>query len=396
MAHPGLNGRPSARGAALALLVLALSPALALGDEASPGEVCTLHLGLPPGAAAVMPGGARRDGRLSFPLPRSAPSREVHAVVAGARPRGPAIDEEGRLFVGTGAGLAVVSPDGASVHDVPLDVVDCAPVLVPGGGVVAISRDGLIARVDASGRVVRRSVLRRAVRFSPLAMDDGSLGAVAAGRTLLRIGDDLSVREAREMPDGLALSPTAAPSGHWLVSAGTELEVVDRATLEVLRSIPLPARAATPAAIAPDGTVWVGTVEGDLVRIRGEARVASTIDLGARLPEATTSDRAMLAIAPDGDLLVALPTRGLVRVSPEGEERWAYATETPLASAVSVDGEGRAAVIDRLGHLMVVDPAGQVEWTYALASVPLGPVLVTAQGRVVVATEGGVVILGPG
>lgn len=381
--------------AVLALLGLASLPAGARGEEVRPGQACTLHLGFSPQAASVMPGGPRRDGRLAFSLPRSAPSSHALAVVAGGRPRGPAIDEDGRLYVGTGSGLAVISPDGASVHDVALDVLDCAPVLVPGGGAVGVSREGLIARVDPSGHVVRREALRRAVRFSPLVSPDGSLAVVAAGRTLLRVDDVLAVREAREMPDGLALSPTEAPSGSWLVAAGTELEVVDPGTLEVARSIPLPARAATPAAIAPDGTAWVGTVEGDLVRVRGEARVVGTIDLGARLPEATTSDRAMLGIAPDADLLVAVPSLGLVRISSEGEERWTYAPDTPLASAVSVDPEGRAAVVDRLGHLFVVSAAGDVEWTVALESMPLGPVLVTAQGRVVVATERGVVILGP-
>jgi len=103
----------------------------------------------------------------------------------------------------------------------------------------------------------------------------------------------------------------------------------------------------------------------------------------------------MLGVAPEGDVLVVVPTRGLVRLDAEGRERWVWASEAPLASAVSVDASGRAGVVDRIGHLSVIDPDGTRAWMVALEAAPMGPPIVTAQGRVVTVTEHGVVVLGP-
>jgi outer membrane protein assembly factor BamB len=250
-----------------------------------------------------------------------------------------------------------------------------------------VSPDGLVrARAPMTGL---------GVRFAPLVLEDGGLAVVAASRTLALVGSDLEVRRIRELPDGLALTPTRTSSGRWAVAAGAELVLVDPHTFEIARTLPLPGRAAASPAVAPDGTLWVATVDGALVRVRGELRMDSPVALGARLPEATTSERTTLAIAEDGDVLVVVPTRGLVRLAPDGTERWTWTSETPLVSAVSVDETGRAVVIDRVGHLSVIDAQASVEWTTMLGALPLGPAQVTPQGRVVVLTERSLVLLGP-
>lgn len=382
------------RAALLAIAVLGTTHA-ARGEEALPGQTVVLHLGLDPDAASTMSGGAARDGRTRFELPHRAPSTRVVAALAGTRPRGPAVDAEGRIYVGTTTGVAILSPDGSATREVTVGTLDSGPVLVPGGDVIGLSREGMFARIAPDGAVRARAATGLGVRFAPLVSDDGSLAVVAASRTLAVVGSDLAVRRTRELPDGLALSPTQTARGHWAIAAGTELVIVGPERFEIEAVIALPGRAATPAAASPDGSLWVATVEGQLVRVRGETRITETLALGARLPEATTSDRAMLGVAPDGDVLVVVPARGLVRVAPEGTERWLWQSDTPLVGAISVDALGRAAVIDRIGHLSVIDAAGAVEWTLALESLPLGPVVVTGQGRVVVATERGVVILGP-
>ena len=379
----------------LAGVLLTLSTSGASGEEARPGRTLVLHHGWEPGIASAMAGTEHRDGRLAFAFPSAAPTARVLAVLVGTRPRGPVIDQSGRIFVGTTSGLAIVSADGTSVREVSLGALDCSPVLVPGGDVVGLSRDGMLARVTPDGYVRWRVGTSLPIRFSPLVLADGSFAVVAASRTLAHVGSDLEVRAQIELPDGLALSPTRTARDHWVIAAGTELVWVDPSTLEIELAIALPGRAATPAAVAPDGTLWVATVEGELVRVIDALRIDRVMALGARLPEATTSDRAMLAVAPDGDVLVSVPTRGLVRFAPDGTERWTWASETPLVSSVSVDANGRAAAIDRVGHLSVVDVDGTVLWTLALETLPLGPAIVTGQGRIVVATERGVVVLGP-
>lgn len=385
--------RPLALLLGLAITLGAL--ASARGEEVRPGHTVVLDHGADPAVASAMPGGGAHDGRLAFALPRAAPSARVVVATVGGRPRGPAVDALGRIFVGTTTGLAILAPDGTVVHEVPVGAVDCAPVIVPGGDVIALSRDGTFARIAPDGSVRARAATGLGVRFAPLVQSDASLAVVAASRTLALLGSNLEVLARRELPDGLALSPTRTARGRWAIAAGSELVIVDPVTHEVECSLALPARTATPVAAASDGTLWVATVEGDLVRVRGEARITGTMRLGARLPEATMSDRAMLGIAPDSDVLVVVPARGLVRLAPDGTERWTRASDTPLVGALSIDPEGRAAVIDRLGHLSVIDAAGAIEWTLALEALPLGPAITTGQGRVVVATERGVVVLGP-
>lgn len=385
------------RGALALLLPLSLLRLAsdARAEEARPGHTLVLHHGSDPAAPSAMPGGAEHDGRLVFALPRAAPSARVVVSLAGARPRGPSVDAQGRIFVGTATGVAILAADGSTTRDVSAGALESGPVLVPGGDVIALSREGMLARIAPDGTVRARSSIGMGVRFAPLVLDDASLVLIGSSRTLLWLGSDLAVRRRRELPDGLALSPTLTAHRRWAIAAGTELVIIDPDSFEVEQQLPLPARAATPPASAPDGTLWLATVDGDLLRVRGEARITSTTPLGGRLPEATTADRATLGVAPNGDVLVVVPARGLVRVAPDGTERWVWASDTPLIGALSVDPEGRAVVLDRIGHLSVIDAIGALEWSVVLEAAPLGPAIVTGQGRIVVTTERGVVILGP-
>jgi ligand-binding sensor domain-containing protein len=374
-------------------LALAITSS-ALAQEARPGHTLVLHHGHDP-SAAVTAGGLAHDARLAFALPETAPTSRLSIAMPGTRMRGPVVDASGRVFVGTSSGVTIVEPDGHASHDVVVGALEAPPVIVPGGDVVALARDGMLARIAPDGRVVMRAASLLGIRFAPLVRGDGALIVVAASRTLAELGPDLSVRRARELPDGLALSPTETARGHYAIAAGAELVFVDPHGLEVLRTIPLPDRAATPVARAEDGTLWVATVDGDLLRVHGELRIGESIALGARLPEAATLDRAMLGVAPGGDVLVAVPSRGLVRIAPSGAERWIWSGEAPLIGALSVDGDGRTAVIDRTGHLSVIAADGTPDWTLALGAVPLGAAMTTPQGRIVVATDQGVLLLGP-
>jgi outer membrane protein assembly factor BamB len=373
------------------LLVLASTAA---AQDARPGHTLVLHQGHDANAIAIA-GGLAHDARVPFPWPASAPSSRVTIPMPAARIRGPVVDASGRVFVGTASGVTIIEADGRSSREVIVGALDAPPVIVPGGDVVAMSREGLCARIGADGHVVSRAASLLGVRFSPLVRSDGSLVAVAANRTLAELGPDLVVRRVRELPDGLALSPTETARGDYAIAAGTELVIVDPRSFDVVRVIALPDRAATPVARAPDGTLWVATVDGDLVRMHGELRMADAISLGARLPEAATSDRATLGIASDGDVLVAVPTRGLVRIATSGEERWTWTAEAPLIGAIAVDASGHTAVVDRIGHLSVIAANGDREWTLALGATPLGAPITTAQGRIAIATDQGLVLLGP-
>jgi outer membrane protein assembly factor BamB len=364
-------------------------------ERARPGETIVLHHGRDPAVPSAMPGGPHHDQRVARPWPRTAPATRSTVVVPGGRPRGPAVDALGRLFVGTGTGLLVLSEDGAPIADVAIGPLDAAPVLVPGGDVIAASRNGLFARVAPDGSVRARSATDLGVRFAPLVCEDGTLAVVGSSRIVAGLDGALATRFQIELADGLALSPTELPSGHWAIAAGAQLAVIDPRQGALVRTITLPQRAAAPPLVDDEGTLWVATVDGALVAIRHESRITRTLSLGGHLLEPGAADRSFLALAPDGDLLVAVPTRGLVRLAPDGTERWSLATDTPPVPALAIDPEGRTAIADRVGHLSIVSPDGAIEWTTMLDSIVLAAPIPTARGRLVVATERGIVLLGP-
>lgn len=378
--------RTVARGGALVVVLLCL-PSVVAGELARPGETLVLHRGFDPAVASAMPGGQAHDARLVYALPEGAPANVELVGGAHARPRGPAVDEAGRIYVGTGTGLAILAPDGATIADTVVSVLEAAPVLVPGGDAIAVSRNGMIARVAPDGTVRMRRATDLGVRFAPLVLDDGSFLVVGANRTLSRFGPDLEERFRTDLPDGFGLSATLAASGHVVVATGSELVVVDLDGA-IVRSIPLPGRAVTPPARAANGSLWLATTEGALVEIVHESRVRRTVPLGARVADGTT-----LAIAPNGDVLVAISTRGVVAVGPDGAERWVTALDAPFFGFLAVDGTGRIAALDRLGRLSVISPEGRVEWTVGIGGVPLAAPVVTPDRRIVLATDRGVAIL---
>jgi outer membrane protein assembly factor BamB len=370
----------------LAISLALLVPQTGSGELAEPGETLVLHRGLDPAIPAAMPGGASHDGRLAYPLPASAPERTELVGGANPRPRGPVIDEAGRIYAGTGAGLAILAADGTMIAEVAVGVLEASPVLVPGGDVIAISRNGMIARVAPDGTVRARHATDLGVRFAPLVLEDGSFVVVGANRTVSRFGSDLEERFRTELPDGFGLSATLTSAGRIAVATGSELVIVDLDG-SIVRSIALPGRAVTPPARAANGSLWVATTDGALVEVVHESRIRRTVALAGRVSDGTT-----LALAPSGDVLVAVATRGLIAIAPDGTERWVTALDAPFFGFVAVDASGRIAALDRLGRLSVVSPDGVVEWSVGIGGVPLAAPIVTQRGEVVLATDRGVVI----
>jgi outer membrane protein assembly factor BamB len=159
----------------------------------------------------------------------------------------------------------------------------------------------------------------------------------------------------------------------------------------IVRSLSLPGRAVASPARAQNGSLWVATADGDLVEIVHESRIRRTVTLGARLGDGTT-----IAIAPSGDLVVAVPTRGLVCIAPDGSERWTATVSAPFFGFLAVDPDGRVAALDRLSRLSAVSPDGVVEWSVNLGAVPLAAPVVLSDHSIAVATDHGLAMLSSG
>lgn len=341
----------------------------------------SLHAGLDPlHPMAAERGGPERTGRLRGRLPETEPRVVFDVGLEGAHPRGPIVDRDGRIFVGTAHGVLGLSPTGEIVFDQRLGAIDVAPALLPGGELVVITRDRQLLRMSRDGEIQASRTIDASVRAAPLVLADGSLVIAALDRTVIRYDSDLTERFRIVLDEGSPTSPTLAPSGHVIVGAGAGLSVLDVDLGVVLGQVALPGRAVGATIAALDGTLFQLTVDGTVVAVSAEAHVQWERALGGRAYEGTA-----IALAADGTLRIAIPTVGVICVGPEGEERWTFSTDAPFYGTVAVDEAGSALAVDRRGRLTVIDAAGALDFRVELG-VPVAAAAI-APHQLVIASD---------
>jgi sugar lactone lactonase YvrE len=178
-----------------------------------------------------------RDGRLSAV---SSTGVELWNVAAGTAPAGdtlrpsPAIGADGTIFVSGGA-LRAFLPDGRLRWQTTNGTFYSSPTLAPDGSVLVSSQEGWIHLVRDGTNVWR---------YQTSAVNRGA-AAFASPNLIYAPG-----------PAGQLLTLTLAGSNVWQAPAGS-----------LWSSSP---------AIAPDGTIYVSTAEGEVVSVFGAAPLADT------------------------------------------------------------------------------------------------------------------------
>ena len=329
-------------------------------DAASPGDVCGSTAGYQTDAPWPLAGGCgTRAGYSAAAGPSAGVVGSTLALPAGAST--PAVDRNGVVWVGTAAGDVVALVDGA-----------IAAVLHTGAEVQSSPA------IDANGRTV-------------VAGGDG----VLYGVTMPAITD--AGTDAGDAGD--AGPPSAA--------------IAFALTLGPMRSSP---------AIGPDGTVYVGTVDGHLVAVRGDGSatrwsVATNDTLGASPAIAQdgtiwigSTDHALYAVSPDGTTKARIDLGAEIHGSPavggdgavyvgtidgklhaivEGKEAWSYPTGGAITGAPAVfAGTVYVGSADRALHA-VATADGKERWTYATSGAVATP-LVTPTGIYAGSADGNV------
>ncbi len=369
--------------------MLLAAPALAVPVPV--GHLGTmLHAGTDP--RDPMPterGDAARSGRLRGTLPRDEPRVRFDVALEGAHPRGPIVDRQGRIFVGTAHGLVGLTEDGEVFLDLRLGPIDVAPALLPSGDLLVASRDLALVVVRPNGDELARTTLPAAIRAAPLVLDDGSFVLASVDRRLTHLGSDLVPRASVSFDEGPLTTPSLTASGRVAVAAGTELVFFDLARGAIADRIRLGARAIGPAVRADAGELYQLLADATVVRIDDELRVGLRMPLVAEGEAARAEGTSALALAPDGSLRVTLPSRGVLALGPDESGsfgvRWAYTTDAPFYGPVWVDAEGWSIATDRRGRLTVIDPLGQLAFRVELGVPAASPAIVDR--RLVVATE---------
>ncbi|KYF65737.1 hypothetical protein [Sorangium cellulosum] len=202
--------------AAAAVLLPAAAP-LAFADAVDTSRPHTIVVGAPRGFAPSDRLDARRTGRSAARLPF--PAREAwRRQLRGGIDAAPLADADGDLLLTlTVPEVVKLGADGRERWRVRIgDSAPLAPAVITSDGTLAlITSSGLAVGLTPAGGVrfaVPLGLRGRDADVTPLALDDGGLVA-AAGRSLVELTADGSVRARAELPERATGALLAGPDG---------------------------------------------------------------------------------------------------------------------------------------------------------------------------------------
>jgi outer membrane protein assembly factor BamB len=145
------------------------------------------------------------------------------------------------------------------------------------------------------------------------------------------------------------------------------------------------------AAVAPDGTLYVGTERGHLVGMESRNQGKEIFRVQAR-----AGIHAAPAIAPNGDVYWTALDNDLRRMSARGNIIWQKAYDGEIRAAPSIGTDGTV-YVGSGGSVVAVDGAsGDVKWRFAAGGLVHTTPVIGADGTVFAGTESGkLVAVGP-
>jgi len=230
--------------------------------------------------------------------------------------------------------------------------VDGGPTIGPDGDLY-VGADG-VYRISPDGKVRWRAPDAEDVKYAshvysiPLVTEgvDGAEGLVVHG------GHNGTLT-ARSTTDG---------TERWTVSVGAD---VDGSAVQ-----------------GADGTIYVGSDNGNLLAVGLDGSVKWTFDTGAEI-------RSAVGLTPDGGIIVPSFSGSVTRLSASGEAQWVLPTEGPVAGTPVFDADGTLFVGSRDDRLYAVGAAGQVLWNVEFPSDIDSSVAISPLGTLVVGSDDG-------
>jgi outer membrane protein assembly factor BamB len=266
-------------------------------------------------------------------------------------------------------------------------------VTVDSLGVVTAVSEGT-ARVSATSGGVRgttavtvRDAIRRAWSY-PLGAPPGwglSIGDdetiyVPAHKTLEAVAPGGARRWS--VPGEVSFAPAIAPDGTVYFGTLASFMAVDRSGV-VRWILPNLHRISTSPAMGPDGSVYVASRDSMLHAVdpagqkRWESKARGSFNLSAP------------AVARDGTILIGADNGFLYAFGPDGKERWIFRTGGAIQSTPAIALDGTIYFGSEDQHLYALSPGGNLKW-----SLPLP--LASAYSSPVIGSDGTVYIGGYG
>lgn len=304
------------------------------------------------------------------------------------RATSPVVAEDGTIVFGTAdAHLVAISPSGEKRWDVPVagPVID-APVLTSGGEVTFATSSGrLIAIALSTGiELLAKDGAQGPSALLPLA--DGTLVYTASDGKMHKVDRaDLTEKSAIDVN---SIEPlTQARDGALLASGrdGALRRIAkDGAVSELFR-------AGSALLFAP-----IVTAYGDVIVVGQDAKLRSLDGSGRLRFERPLggAPRGTPAAALDGSVYVATVNGKVVGLDRDGKELFAFAP-LGLAEAPIVAGSGTVFFGAEDTKLYALQPSGRLLFSGSLRSKAVSAGAFGASGALYLATEGGVVGVGP-
>lgn len=389
----GLAVSPMALGAVLG--AIAITPAgsdVARAERARSGHL-TVLVSDAASSSAMDRGGPSRDGRIA----RSLTGTRHHVIarhVIPSRRVGPPVEWTiGRVAFGTRDELRVLHPDGRATSR-PLAGIEVRPVVLPSGELFVVTNESraLVLTPDLELRAEATDAIL--VRVGPLVLDDGSVVVIDAEHDLVRFDGALRPlfrtplpRITPGLPRAPALLRAEGVPPRVVVADGERLFVVDLRGV-LLRTVDLGERVAADPAIDARGDVHVLTSQGTILVVEAARRIRRRIALGARIAD----PNATLALASDGSYRVALPARGVIALSPTGDELWVATNDAPFHGPLAIDPEDRTLAYDRRGRLFLISREGEILERIELGALANEFPLVARDGTLWARTDAGEIV----
>src|SRR5579883_1144826 len=301
-----------------------------------------------PGVSSELHVDWTHSGRSRFRVSTTTPREIARAVTAGTVYSSPAITDEGVAIFGSHdrAIRAVPAPRTPSEPDAPpvrlepawrhdtADLVWCSPALGPGGaaGIVYVGSD--------DDRLYALDARDGALRFT-----------VTAGPCRRSVG--VGPEAARCDVDGVTVGPDGTI---YFVADGAYAIHPDGTFAFRFR---LPTHCASTPAVAPDGTIYVGSDDHKLYAFSPNGSLRFALQTGGPV-------RSSPALAADGTIYVGSFDGSLYAIRPDGIVTWTFRTADRILSSPTVDAAGTILIGSEDDRLYALAPDGRPLWSVLL------------------------------
>jgi len=293
---------------------------------------------------------------------------------AGSRVKAPSIGSDGTVYIGDNDGLHAVTADGTDKWTYSgrvsegddRDNVNVIPAIASDGTLYLASDSDYAHAISSSGnRQWTTQVCSLCnIAGSPAVVSDGTIYLGTNGGELYALNPDGSVQWTFDA-NGRVMAPAVASDGTVYIGAGTLSFDSSVESGHVYAVNPdgskkwgykTSGEVKGDPAIGPDGTVYVGALDGKIYALRPDGTTKWTYDTGARVWSSP-------AVGSDGTIYVGSNDHYLYALNSDGTLKWRYQTGDNVTSSPAVGGNGRIYIGSNDGRVYSISSNGNVEWT---------------------------------